>query len=158
RRLPALGRAGDVSEAFLQSRLATAEAEGDFAAAAHRLGGNYFAPWDTRRLPFEDNRADVVLSNLVLPHIPPAALSEVIRETARVLRPGGLALHRLNLHDEYATADPRRGALDFLSYSRRTWDLFFNHSIKYNNRLRYTHYMKLFGEAGFRPLSVSKKV
>jgi SAM-dependent methyltransferase len=158
RRLPTLARAAQVPEEVLQARLATAEAGADFTAGTARLGGSYRAPWDTRRLPCADGQADVLLSNLVLPHIPPAALAEVIRETARVLKPGGYGLHRLNLHDEYATADPWRGALDFLRYSRRTWDAFFNHAIKYNNRLRYPHYLQLFAEAGFRPLSVSKKV
>src|SRR5262249_20571014 len=92
------------------------------------------------------------------PHIEPSVLDTVIRETARVLKPGGYALHRLNLHDEYATTDPRRGALDFLRYSGRIWNGFFNHAIKYNNRLRYPHYLRLFGHAGFTPVSASKKV
>jgi SAM-dependent methyltransferase len=158
RRLPSLAQAAQLPEAVLEERCAAIEREVDFAAAAARLGGSYQAPWDTRRLPYRDAEVDVVFTNLVLQHIEPSILTAVLDETARILRPGGYAIHRVNLHDEYASGDPRRGPVDFLRYSRKTWDRFFNHSIKYINRLRHSQFMDLFTRAGFQSVWVSTKM
>jgi SAM-dependent methyltransferase len=49
--------------------------------------------YDGQRLPFPDASFDVVFSSNVLEHI--AALDSVQREIARVLRPGGVALHTM---------------------------------------------------------------
>jgi SAM-dependent methyltransferase len=43
------------------------------------------------RIPFGDSTFDVVTSNMVLEHVP--NLDVVVSETARVLKPGGYALH-----------------------------------------------------------------
>jgi SAM-dependent methyltransferase len=50
---------------------------------------------DARHLPFPDTTFDVVFSYSVLQHLAPTAVEAVIAECARVLKPGGVALHQL---------------------------------------------------------------
>lgn len=51
--------------------------------------------YDGRNLPFPDHAFDVVYSSNVLEHLRPSVLSALLAETARVLRPGGTAMHIL---------------------------------------------------------------
>ncbi|GCF14017.1 hypothetical protein Harman_19520 [Haloarcula mannanilytica] len=44
---------------------------------------------DARTLPFADDAFDAVVGRRFLHHVPPADRPEILRETARVLRPGG---------------------------------------------------------------------
>lgn len=44
------------------------------------------------RLPFEDRGLDLVVSSFLMHELPPAVRSEMLAETARVLRPGGLVV------------------------------------------------------------------
>ena len=50
---------------------------------------------DARHLPFSDGSFDVVFSYSVLQHLAAYDVAEVLGECARVLRPGGIALHQL---------------------------------------------------------------
>lgn len=121
----------------------------DFDIAMKRLGGSYVAPCDTRRLPFAAGSVDLVVSNLVLQCIPAKILGSVLAESFRVLKPGGKALHRVGLQDEYSKSDPTRNSLEFLSYSRLMWNLVFNHPLKHVNRLRRSSYHEMFRRIGF---------
>jgi SAM-dependent methyltransferase len=47
------------------------------------------------RLPFSDNSFDLVLSNIVLQHMPPKLARGYIREFLRVLRPEGVAIFQI---------------------------------------------------------------
>lgn len=58
--------------------------------------GNSLCPiirYDGRRLPFADATFDSVLSSNVLEHVP--HLNELLTETCRVLRPGGVCVHAM---------------------------------------------------------------
>jgi SAM-dependent methyltransferase len=122
------------------------------------VGAHYKAPVDTTRLPVKSNSQHATVSRLVLQHIPPQILPHVLKELYRILKPGGLSIHRVNLHDEYAQVDPRVTLVNFLAYPSWFWDNFGNNPIKYVNRARYPYYLDLFGDSGFRVLSLSKKL
>jgi ubiquinone/menaquinone biosynthesis C-methylase UbiE len=51
-----------------------------------------FADSVVERMPFPDGHFDVVLSTMMLHHLPGAARRQCLRETARVLKPGGRVL------------------------------------------------------------------
>jgi SAM-dependent methyltransferase len=121
---------------------------GDFGLACHRLGGRYCAPYDTTALPYGNGEVDLVLSNLVLQCIPRCVLPDVIAETVRVLAPGGYAVHRIWMGDEYAGRDPNRNRLHYLTYSEQTWTRWFCHRLKHLNRLRAPQFLELFDEVG----------
>jgi ubiquinone/menaquinone biosynthesis C-methylase UbiE len=51
-----------------------------------------FAEAVVERMPFPDGHFDVVLSTMMLHHLPTAARTQCLRETGRVLKPGGRVL------------------------------------------------------------------
>ncbi len=158
RRLPEFAAAAGVPEPEMASRIGRIAQESDFATAAQILGGSYQAPRDTRQLPFPDGQVDVVVSNLVLQCIPRKLLPGVLKESERILKPDGVAVHRIWMGDEYSAGDPHRNHLDYLRYSQSTWDRCFNHSIKHLNRLRYPQFVALIEEAGFEIVACRKTV
>ncbi len=121
-----------------------------------RLGIYYLAPADTTDLPVASDSRDVTVSRLVLAHIPPSILPAVLKELYRITRPGGLSIHRVNLHDEYAASDPKVTLINFLKYPGWFWDRFVNNRIKYLNRARYPYYLDLFESIGFRIVDFHK--
>lgn len=135
-------------EMFLQ-RLDVAETSTDLETACQALCGRYVAPCDTLHLPLKDGEADLVVSNLVLQCIPAELLREVLQESRRVLRPDGFAIHRMRMTDEYARRDQRRNHLEYLKYSDATWNRWFCHRLKHQNRLRASQFLSVFDELGF---------
>lgn len=71
------------------------EAWNPFLERKFGLTGRRFAVYDGRRLPFEDASFDFVFSEEVVEHIRADALEPYYREERRVLKPGGLAFHRV---------------------------------------------------------------
>ena len=151
-------KTSQVTESFMRERLVLIRNETVLESAATILDGAYRAPVDTRYLPYNDSKVDVVISNLVLQCIPKQLIEGTLRETARILKPGGLAIHRVNLSDEYSNSDPRRGDLEFLRFSNKTWNRFFDHSLKHLNRLRFCEFMELFESCGLKVVQCDKQV
>jgi SAM-dependent methyltransferase len=88
---------------------------------------------DARHLPFADASFDVVFSYSVLQHFAPSDVEEALRETARVLKPGGISLHQLtnafgarNLYQQAKRRFRRPEAFDvrywFPAAIKRTFD------------------------------------
>ncbi len=117
--------------------------------ALQMLGGRYHAPCDTTALPFADGEVDLVISNLVLQCIPKASLADVLAESRRILKPGGIAVHRIRMSDEYAGPGSGRNHLEYLKYPEHIWDRWFNHPLKHLNRLRAGQFLELFSRNGF---------
>ena len=112
-------------------------------------GGTYLAPCDTTALPLASESVDLVLSNLVLQCVAEEQVVPVLRESARVLRPSGRAIHRIRMTDEYAQGDPNRHHLHFLTYEQETWNRWFNHRLKNQNRWRTSQFLQAFHDVGF---------
>ena len=157
-RAPEFAAAADLPLQAVEKRHLQIQDAPDFAVACRRLGGCYRAPYDTCNLPYRDGEADLVYSNLVLQCVPQEILQNLIRESARVLRPGGFAIHRIRTTDEVATRDPRRNHLEFLKYSRKTWERWFCHPIRYLNRLRASQLIEVFCNAGFDCRAIERDI
>ncbi len=153
-----LAQVANVSELEIQQRLETVADSVTLENALSKLGGGYTAPADTCHLPMADNAADVLISSLVLQCIPAHLLRGVLRESWRVLSPQGVAVHRLRLTDEYAAGDPQRNHFEYLQYSQTTWDRWYNHRLKHQNRLRASQFSTLFENVGFECLERSAAV
>jgi SAM-dependent methyltransferase len=106
---------------------------------------SYHAPADAARLPLEDGACDLLVSNAALEHVhDPAA---VLRESFRVLVPGGLGVHQIDLRDHRDFTRPRA----FLQLDDATWRAGFddasNH--EHTNRWRKGDFERALRAAGF---------
>ncbi len=143
------GRAG----AFLAAVGATPDAVRERAEAL-RAG-----PWpvEFRRtpgatIPVPDGSVDLLLSKSVLEHVTAGAVPGLVDETYRVLRPGGAAVHMIDLRDHLWIDGDERVTGDWLAalrYSPRAYRLQFSHRSTYVNRLREPDWRREFERAGF---------
>ncbi|MCZ7625582.1 MAG: class I SAM-dependent methyltransferase [Candidatus Methylomirabilis sp.] len=74
---------------------------------------DYRSPVSSGQLPFEDDSFDLIYSVATLEHVPEP--ERTVGETKRVLRPGGISVHEIDLQDHgtYGTCGPLR----FLEWS-----------------------------------------
>lgn len=90
---------------------------------------------------------DIIYSSSVLEHI--KDVSANVQAMFRVLRPGGVAYHDVDLRDHYNFAKP----FLFYKYSEAMWNRWLTkEGLSYTNRWRYDELMEAFQEAGFRVL------
>lgn len=108
----------------------------------------YQYPGDARRTGLPAGSVDYVVSSNVLEHIPREIQLEIHRESARILNPQGLAVHRFNPQDHYATVDSRITHANFLRFSSQEWHWLGGSGLAYHNRLRSRDYREIFAEAG----------
>lgn len=107
-------------------------------------------PVDAAKLPFPDGSFDVVISNASFEHFedPVAA----VNECSRVLAPGGMGLHQIDLRDHRDFSNP----LEFLCLEDEAWRAKFGPSdmFCYTNRFRKTDFEAAFRASGVEVRSV----
>lgn len=124
-----------------------------------RIAGiEYRAPADATRTGLPDASVDLHLSHTVLQHIPYDTLVQLLREASRVLAPGGLACHHMDLSDQFAQADASISRAHFLRYSDAEWTALADNAFAYHNRLRAADYERLYAEAGHEILGLTTRV
>lgn len=104
---------------------------------------------DSRRTGLDDDSIDAVFSSNVLEHVESSVLEGLHRETYRLLRPGGLAVHRFNPQDHFSSIDRRITGANFLKYSPEAWR-WLGSGLSYHNRLRCVQHLDLIRSAGLR--------
>jgi SAM-dependent methyltransferase len=88
---------------------------------------------------------DFIFSNAVLEHVPREEFRELLAQTRRILAPGGLCSHEVDLRDHL------NDALNNLRFSAQVWESsLMSRSGFYTNRIRYREMIALFAAAGFR--------
>jgi SAM-dependent methyltransferase len=107
----------------------------------------YLSPADARATGLAEESVDVVFSNNVFEHVPAEVLDGILRESRRILRPGGLSIHSANCADHYAYFDRNITFVHYLAYSERRWR-FWNNPLQYQNRLRPQDFSGLAERAG----------
>src|SRR5262245_39528447 len=116
---------------------------------------DYRCPGDATRSGLPAGSADLVCSSNVLEHISHSLLAPLHAEAARILRPGGLAVHRFNPGDHFATVDRRITTANFVRFSASQWRWYGGSGLAYHNRLRCPDHARLLQRAGFE-LAVSR--
>lgn len=111
-------------------------------------GIRYAAPCDARRTDFQESSFDLFLSYHVMEHIPPQDLREIHRESFRLLKPGAVAIHYVDLQDHWAYATPRRSVHGFLGNGPTAWKCL-NPPLHYQNRLRSKEHVESLTSVGF---------
>src|SRR5206468_11368645 len=85
----------------------------------------------------------------VLEHVSPEGIGQVMRESARILRPGGLAIHSVNCGDHYAYFDRSITMVNYLTYSEGAWHRW-NNRMLYQNRLRPNDFVRMIERSGMK--------
>ncbi len=147
--LPAIARASGRDERSVRARFAELAACPDAERLLETAGVEYLAPGDAACTGLPDRSVDLVLSNSVLEHVPAEAVDRIMRESNRILRPGGLALHSVNCGDHYAYFDRSISPINYLRFSERQWR-HWNNDILFQNRLRPRDFLESARGAGLR--------
>ncbi len=91
-----------------------------------------------------DRSVDFMFSQAVLKHIREPQLDELLRQSHRILKPGGLCSHRVDLKDHLAQSQ------NSLRFSRSVWESDrFTGAGFYTNRIRFGDMLRRFAAAGF---------
>ena len=87
---------------------------------------------------------DFCFSNAALEHVRKEDFSLLVSELFRVLKPGGVCVHRVDLKDHLG------GRLNNLRFSEVTWEgALFRESGFYTNRIRFGEMVSMFTDTGF---------
>jgi SAM-dependent methyltransferase len=119
---------------------------------------DYVAPADAASTGLPADSVDYHVSYTTFEHIPPDVLSAILREGARIVRPDGLFLHRIDYSDHFAHSDDRISYVNFLQYSDTVWQAYAGNRYMYQNRLRHDDFLRLFEGAGHRVVTTEIKV
>ena len=113
---------------------------------------------DPARLPLADASADLCHSGGVLEHYRPAVLAAFLRESFRVLRPGGIASHVYDHRDHLRHVDPGWPFLAHMALPDPVHRTLFGHRLMFHNRLAPTEVLALFRAAGFERIAMRRFV
>jgi len=121
----------------------------NLALILNALNIEYVAPGDAREIDIENSFFDFYISCTVLEHIDENLLFPIFSEARRVLKPSGLAIHRIDYSDHFSHSDKEVSAINFLQYSDDEWARYAGNRYMYMNRLRHSDFVKLFKKTGY---------
>ena len=159
-RYPATEEKAAVFEEFLRLRAGSADVPGlrfgpvqwdaELKDGDSFLGGRVqHRAMSACAMDFPEAEFDYIFSDAVLEHVDDAATAA--REMYRVLKPGGLALHRIGFNDHI---DPTKRGVSHIFQSRESWRL--KTGIAYLNLLRPNDFYGLFRDAGFTLVEIQE--
>jgi len=106
--------------------------------------GEYFTNGLASWKQISSESVDFIFSQAVLEHIPKDEFLPTMQECRRVMKPGSIASHTVDLRDHLGDA------LNNLRFSEQIWESnFFKSSGFYTNRIRCLNLLKTFEAAGF---------
>ena len=107
----------------------------------------YRAPFDFTKLAPQS--ADMVVSRATLEHIPEQRLREIFLHAAKVVKPGGIMCHIVDVSDHFAHTDKSLSRVDMLRYSDEEWLARTRHRLNHLSRLRWFDYAGLMRDTGW---------
>jgi SAM-dependent methyltransferase len=118
---------------------------------AEQLGITYKI-YDGKTIPFDDASFDLIWSNAVYEHV--RFPIDMVRETHRVLKPGGMVVHLIDLMDHFGHGKDRPEIVfNCLKYSRWLWETMTWNRSNFVNRLRASEWVELHESQGFTVIS-----
>lgn len=104
-------------------------------------------------LPSEAFR--VVISAGVMEHIPAETAGQFVANMAARLRPGGLAVHSINITDHLYLYDRTASPKQYLTFSEPQWQRWCENGVQYINRIQRGEWLEMFARAGLTLLEES---
>ncbi|MEM8585339.1 MAG: class I SAM-dependent methyltransferase [Bacteroidota bacterium] len=111
---------------------------------------------DVRRSGLDENSVDFICSNNTFEHVHKDVLKGILAEFQRVLKPGGVSSHFIDMSDHFAHFDSSINVYNFLRYSQHTWNRIDN-NIQPQNRLRLPDYMQMYDEQQIPVMAVHSR-
>jgi len=105
----------------------------------------YIAPFSLKNLK---HKYDMCVSTAALEHFKISDLKEYLSDLKNILKTGGLISSIIDYSDHYSHTDPKISSLNYLKYSKDTWEKY-NNQYLYQNRLRHQDYIKIFETSGY---------
>ena len=102
---------------------------------------------DARKLDLPAASICLVHSNNTFEHVYTDVLKSILIEFKRLTAVGGIMSHFVDMSDHFAHSDKSITIYNFLKYSEKKWNRIDN-SIQPQNRMRITHYRKIYKELG----------
>lgn len=98
---------------------------------------------DAANTGLPDNEFDLICSNNTFEHIHANVLEDILNEFKRLIKPGGVMSHFIDMSDHFAHFDEKINVYNFLKYSKKTWKCIDNR-IQPQNRFRLTDFVALY--------------
>lgn len=105
---------------------------------------DYVSPGDASQLPLSSQSIDFHTSYTVFEHIPPEILKVILMEGNRILKDGGLFVHKIDYSDHFSHSDKSISSINFLQFSDNDWGKVADNRYMYMNRLRHDDFIDLF--------------
>jgi SAM-dependent methyltransferase len=96
-----------------------------------------------------DDSFDVIYSVVVGEHIHRSGLPQYIKNMHRILVPGGLSMHYIDLGDHLSYYTSGLCKKNYLRYSNTAWKRLFENDVQYFNRVQSNEWLEFFTMAGF---------
>lgn len=137
----------DLERALAEKGLLHTDLSGcrDIEEILDRCGAKYLTDGLESLKKIENKSVDMIFSQAVLEHVRRHEFLETIQECRRILRPGGICSHQVDLRDHLG------GGLNNLRFSEKIWEsALFTKSGFYTNRIQYSQMLNIFMQAGFQ--------
>ena len=113
---------------------------------------------DPSSLPLDSGTVDLSHSGGTLEHYRPEVLAAFLRESFRILRPGGVASHVYDHRDHLRHVDGHWPFLLHMALPDDVYRALFGHRLMFHNRLAPAEVMALFDAAGFERIAARRFV
>jgi SAM-dependent methyltransferase len=148
-------RLPDVKDVVSPSQLAKAYDQIDVALGVsgfedlyRRFGFQYVIEGSGSLAQFPAESFDLVVSRGVLEHVGRNIASSLVENSVRILRPGGWALHSINIEDHLANYDTKAHRKLYLEFPEWLWKIVGQNEVQYINRLQRAEWINIFRSAG----------
>jgi predicted SAM-dependent methyltransferase len=108
----------------------------------------YTAPLDARNTNMKENSIDYCVTNAVLEHVPVDIMYDLLKETFRIMKKGGIMSNVIDYRDHFAYFDNKVSFYNYLTFSKEEWKKL-NPDIMHQNRMRHKDYIKIINDIGF---------
>ena len=99
---------------------------------------------------FQSSSFQLIVSGGVLEHVSRAAIPALVGEMSRLMKPGGWAVHGIDIADHLEHYDRSVSPKLYLTISEPTWRRFFENEVQYINRFQRGEWLELFASNGFQ--------
>lgn len=120
----------------------------DYESLYRILGFEYILDPAGKLEVLEKGSFDFLVSGGVLEHIGAQDARQFVYGMSRLLRPGGLMVHSINIRDHLYQYDRSVTKKHYLQYSDRAWRRYFANDLQYINRIQRSQWLEYFQAAG----------